>query len=189
MPRKPKKASEEPVAEQPKNETASAEELLPVEEEAEERASGPLLQAVTFLLDGQLYGLPIEVVQEIQQLAEFTPVPEADRALLGLVDLRGTVVPALDLRTLVGLEAHPFTLETPMIFCHIRGHVVCLIVDAVEDVVDLPTVGIQSASGMYALADKMMGMCRLAQGLVLLLDIDRLVPEAALAAADSAGGR
>lgn len=194
MPRKPKKATEEPMAEEPKDVTPPAAEQEAVFDELDADEEGTafteaLPQAVTFLLDGQLYGLPIEVVQEIQQLAEFTPVPEADRALLGLVDLRGTVIPALDLRVLVGLPARPFTLETPMVFCRVRGHVVCLVVDAVEDVVDLPISGVQSASGMYALADRMLGMCRLPQGLVLLLDIERLVPDAALAAADSVGGR
>lgn len=194
MPRKAKKTSEPETTEQQEVDAQAVEEApagLPDETNEDECASlGPLVQAVTFLLDGQLYGLPIGVVQEIQQIAQFTPVPDADPALLGLVDLRGLVIPALDLRVLVGLERRPFTLETPMVFCHVRGHVICLVVDAVEDVVDLPTTGIQAASGMYALADRMLGMCRLPQGLVLLLDIERLVPESALAAADSStGGR
>jgi purine-binding chemotaxis protein CheW len=150
--------------------------------------AGAVQQAVTFQLAGQLYGLPIEVVQEIQQIAEFTPLPDTAPALLGLIDLRGTVVPAIDLRLLVGLEAPPSTLETPMIFCHVRGHLVCLIVDAVEDVIELPIAGIQPASGLYALADRMLGMCRLPQGLVLLLDIERLVPDSTLAAAEASTG-
>lgn len=145
-------------------------------------------RAVTFQLEGQLYGLPIEVVQEIQQLVEFTPLPDASPALVGLIDLRGLVVPAIDLRLLVGLPERPFTLETPMIFCRVRGHVVCLVVDGVEDVVDLPAEGLQPPSGLYSLADKMLGMCRLPQGLLLLLDIERLVPEAALAAAEQPEG-
>ena len=149
-----------------------------------------MLQAVTFRLDNQIYGLPLEVVQEIQQLVEFTPMPDAAPALVGLIDLRGVVVPGIDLRVLVGLPPHTFTLETPMVFCRVRGHVVCLIVDSVEDVVDLPVDALQPPSALYSLADRMIGMCRLPQGLVLLLDIDRVVPEAALTAADATeGGR
>lgn len=148
----------------------------------------PVRQIVTFTLESQLYGLPIEVVQEIQQLVESTPVPDTASALIGLIDLRGMVVPAIDLRVLVGLPARSFTLDTPMIFCRVREHVVCLVVDDVEDVVDLPEDCIQPPSGLYNLADRMLGMCRLPQGLVLLLDIERLVPEAALAAADAFGG-
>lgn len=199
MPRKAKKAEEAPV---PAEESPAVAEVAPAAEEPlaapdevsaealEEFASAreTLTQAVTFQLEGQLYGLPIEVVQEIQQLVEFSPMPDAAPALLGLIDLRGLVVPAIDLRVLVGLEPKDFSLQTPMVFCRVREHVVCLVVDEVEDVIDLPATGLQPPSGLYSLADKLLGMCRLPQGLVLLLDIDRLVPDAALAAADASAG-
>lgn len=191
MPRKAKKSEEPTVvpaeAQAPPTDEPGAAAIDPADTD-EASAPGVVAQAVTFLLDGQLYGLPIEAVQEIQQLVEFTPMPDAAPALVGLIDLRGTVVPAIDLRVLVGIEARPFTLETPMIFCRVRGHVVSLIVDGVEDVVDLPTDGLQPPSGLYSLADRMLGTYRLPQGLMLLLDIERLVPDAALAAADSVGG-
>lgn len=188
MPRK-KKVEEAPVVEQaPPEEQLPAPEPVFDDEEEDAGSVGAQAQAVTFLLAGQLYGLPIEVVQEIQQIAEFTPVPDEAQALVGLIDLRGTVVPVLDLRALIGLESRPFTLETPMIFCHVRDHIVCLIVDGVEDVVDLPVGCLQPASGLYSLAERMHGMCRLPQGLVLLLDIERLVPDSALAAADASTG-
>lgn len=161
--------------------SAPADDLVASEADAD---TSDVTQVVTFQLDGQLYGLPIEVVQEIQQLVEFTPLPDPGTAMLGLIDLRGTVVPALDLRTLVGLPPRDFTLETPMIFGRARGHVVCLIVDAVEDVVSLPAGGLQPPSALAALADRLVGMCRLPQGLVLVLDIERLIPVAALAAAE-----
>lgn len=147
--------------------------------------SADVAQAVTFKLEGQLYGLPIGVVQEIQQLVEFTPLPDASAALVGLIDLRGFVVPAIDLRSLIGLPPLEYTLETPMVFCRVRGHVVCLVVDRVEDVVDLPPDGLQPPTSLYSMADRMLGMVRIPQGLVLMLDIERLVPEAALAAADA----
>lgn len=200
MPRKAKKAEETPaVGEQPEvadaadasaaPEGASAADDIAVELLEDAAAEQPCLQqAVTFQLEGQLYGLPIEVVQEIQQLVEYTPLPDTAPALLGLIDVRGHVVPALDLRILVGLEPRPFSLQTPMVFCRVRDHVVCLIVDEVEDVIDLPATGLQPPSALYSLADKLIGMCRLPQGLVLLLDIERLVPDAALAAADASAG-
>lgn len=145
-------------------------------------------RAVTFRLEDQLYGMPIGVVQEIQQIAEFQPLPDDDPALVGLIDLRGTVVPVLDLRVLVGLTRRPYTLETPMIFCRSRDHIVCLVVETVEDVIDLASCTIQPPSALYSLADRMLGVCRLPQGLVLLLDIEKLVPGVALAIADEMGG-
>ncbi|MDY0340148.1 MAG: chemotaxis protein CheW [Coriobacteriia bacterium] len=141
-------------------------------------------RAVAFRLEGQLYGLPIDVVREIQQLAELLPLPDDDPALVGLIELRGTVVPVLDLRILVGLPEVSYSLETPMVFCTAGTYQVCLIVDSVEDVVDLPPDGIRPPSTVYTLADRMLGTVRLEQGVLILLDIDRLVPSAALALAD-----
>lgn len=142
-------------------------------------------RVVAFRLAGQQYGLPIDVVREIQQLAELLPLPDDDPALVGLIEIRGAVVPVLDLRALVGLEHAPYTLETPMVFCRVRAHDVCLIVDSVDDVVDLPPGGIQPPSAVYALADKMLGTVRLEQGVLMLLDIERLIPAAALAVAET----
>ncbi len=142
-------------------------------------------RAVAFRLAGQLYGLPIGVVQEIQQLAEFLPLPDDDPALVGLIELRGAVVPVLDLRALVGLDEAPYTLETPMVFCHVGPHQVCLVVDSVEDVVDLPSGGLQAPSTIYALADRMLGTVKLSQGVLMLLDIDRLIPARAFAVAEA----
>lgn len=190
MPRKTKKAeaAEAVVSEDVVPDTVETAAEMPADDEASsvaEERSADIAQAVTFKLEGQLYGLPIGVVQEIQQLVELTPLPDSSAALVGLIDLRGFVVPAIDLRRLLGLPALEYTLETPMIFCRIRGHVVCLVVDRVEDVVDLPADGLQPPTSLYSMADRMLGMCRIPQGLVLMLDIDRLVPEAALEAADA----
>lgn len=190
MPRKSKKNEEIEVSPPPDEPMPESMASAGEDDAADDDALAPadaVVQAVTFRLDNQIYGLPLEVVQEIQQLVEYTPLPDTAPALVGLIDLRGLVVPAIDLRVLVGLPSLEFTLETPMVFCRVRGHVVCLIVDSVEDVVDLPAEGLQAPSSLYSLADRMIGMCRLPQGLVLLLDIDRLVSEAALTAADTAG--
>lgn len=140
-------------------------------------------RVVAFRLDGQLYGLPIDAVQEIQQLVELLPLPDDDPALVGLIELRGTVVPVLDLRALVGLPEATYTLETPMVFCNTGVHQVCLIVDSVDDVVELPPDSVRPPSAVYTLADRMLGTVRLEQGVLILLDIDRLVPAVALALA------
>lgn len=184
MPSRTKKAE---AVEPPAPEEVSVE-AMPADDGPDfeaERPAADVAQAVTFKLDGQLYGLPIGVVQEIQQIVEFTPLPDASAALVGLIDVRGFVVPAIDLRSLIGLPPLEYTLETPMVFCRVRGHVVCLVVDRVEDVVDLPPDGLQPPTSLYSLADRMLGMCRIPQGLVLMLDVERLVPEAALSAADA----
>ncbi|TDB38836.1 MAG: chemotaxis protein CheW [Actinobacteria bacterium] len=144
-------------------------------------------QVVVFRLDEQLHALPIECVQEIQQIVEFTPVPGGSAALVGMIDLRGSVVPAIDLRALLGMPMIDYSLDTPMIFFRTHGRLVALLVDEVDDVVDLPDDCMQPPSNLYDLADRMIGICKLTQGLVIVLDPDRLVPDAAPSSGDVFG--
>jgi purine-binding chemotaxis protein CheW len=132
-------------------------------------------RAVVFFLGGQKYGLPIERVNEIQQIVAFSDVPSGGVGVVGMVNLRGSVIPAIDLRQLVGLEAREYTLETPMIITRSRAHTVAIVVDEVDDVVELPDGCLQAAPPMHALSAKMIGVCRLDDGLVYLLDVDRLL--------------
>jgi chemotaxis signal transduction protein len=128
-----------------------------------------------FDLGSQSYGIPLDQVNEIQQIVAFADVPADGFGVVGMVDLRGEVVPAVDVRRLVGMDERAYTLETPMIIAHSGGHVVALIVDRVEDVVELPEGCLQAASPMHALSSKMIGVARLEGGLVYLLDVDRLL--------------
>lgn len=144
-------------------------------------------QVVLFRLGEQLFALPITSVQEIQQIVEFTPVPDGSPALVGMIDLRGGVVPAIDFRALVGMPMRDYSLETPMIFFRTKGRLVALLVDSVDDVVFLPEGCIQSPSNLYDLADRMLGICKLPEGLTIILDPDRIVPDAALAGGDPFG--
>lgn len=146
-----------------------------------------LSRVVTFVLADQQYAIPIESVQEIQQIVEFTPVPDVSPALVGMLDVRGLVVPAIDLRLLLGLEPKEYHLDTPMVLLRSRGHLVALVVDEVEDVYEVPEGSMQAPSKLYALADRMIGICRLAVGLVVVLDPDRLVPDTMLSVIDASG--
>ncbi len=132
-------------------------------------------RALVFHLGSQRYGIPIEQVNEIQQIVAFSDVPSGGFGVVGMVNLRGDVVPAIDVRRLVGMDELAYTLETPMIIARSGDHAVALIVDEVEDVVRLPEGCLQAASPMHALSNKMIGVARLDSGLVYLLDVDRLL--------------
>jgi purine-binding chemotaxis protein CheW len=129
---------------------------------------------VVFAVDTQRYALPIEAVQEIQQIVALSEIPDDS----GSVD----VVPAMDIRRLLGLPSRDYDLQTPMVFTRTPRGLVALIVDEVEDVVEVPQGSMQRASSNYELADKLLGICRLEDSLVFVFDIDRLVPS-------SRGGR
>ena len=130
---------------------------------------------VAFHLGGQRYGLPIERINEIQQIVAFSDVPAGGSSVVGMVNLRGTVIPAIDLRLLIGLEPRVYTLETPMIITRTFGQTVALIVDDVQDVLEMPEGCLQTAPPMHALSSKMIGVCRMDDGLIYLLDVDRLL--------------
>lgn len=162
----------EPVAE-PEPEPAVEPAREP--EPAATRSAEWFDKMVVFFLGEQRYGLPITVVQEIQQLVAFSEVPQQGGAVVGMVNLRGSVIPALDMRRLVGLPPIDYKLETPMIMCHAGGVFVALIVDEVEDVLTMPEGCLQAAPPMHALASKMIGVCRMDEYLIYLLDAEALL--------------
>jgi purine-binding chemotaxis protein CheW len=131
-------------------------------------------RAVAFFLGGQRYALPLERVNEIQQIVAFSETMEGS-SVVGMVNLRGSVIPAVDMRRLVGLEPQAYTLETPMIITETHGQTVALIVDEVQDVLELPDGCLQDAPPLHALASMMIGVCRMPDGLMNLLDIDLLL--------------
>jgi purine-binding chemotaxis protein CheW len=137
---------------------------------------------VVFLMDGQRYALPIGVVQEIQQIVALSEIPDHQAAVVGVINVRGQVVPAVDLRLLVGMPAQQYGLQTPMLFVRTAKGLVALIVDEVEDVIEVPPNSSQVPSRMYALAEKLLCVVKLDTDLVFVFDIDRLVPADAAAA-------
>ena len=132
-------------------------------------------RVVAFFLAGQRYALPIDRVNEIQQIVALSDVPSGGSGVVGMVNLRGNVIPAIDVRLLVGLEPRSYSLETPMIITWTRGQTVALIVDEVQDVLELPDGCLQAAPPLHALSSKMMGVCRMHDGLIYLLEVDLLL--------------
>lgn len=145
---------------------------------------GAVERVVVFTLGGQRYALPIEDVQEIQQVVEFVPVPDAHPALLGMVDVRGIVTPAVDMGVLLGLDRLTIGLETPMVLFLSKGRLVAAVVDEVDDVFEVPPASMQAPSDLYSLKDKMIGVCKIGDELVIVLDPDRLVPSGMSSDAD-----
>jgi purine-binding chemotaxis protein CheW len=138
--------------------------------------SAPQIErVVAFFLSGQRYALPIERVREIQQIVALSDVPAGTRGVVGMVNLRGQVIPAVDMRRLLGLEPREYTLETPMIIAEVYDEFVALIVDEVQDVFELPPDCLQGAPALHQLSTSMIGVARLADGLVYILDPDRLL--------------
>ena len=93
-------------------------------------------QYCTFWVSGLSFGVAVDEVQEVLRLQPMTPVPRADEAVTGLINLRGQIVTAVDLRVRLGLPARAAG-EVPMnVIVRSRGEVVSLLVDDIGDVID-----------------------------------------------------
>lgn len=135
------------------------------------------MEVVVFMLGQQRYAMPLAAVQEIQQIVAMNEVPDSTSGLVGLINLRGDVVPAIDVRRLLGMEHLPYGLRTPMVLCRVRGSLVAFIVDEVEDVATVPPDMMHEPDPIYDIADKLVGVSRIGGELVFVLDADRLLPE------------
>ncbi len=134
-------------------------------------------QFLTFQLEDEEYGLEILRVQEIKGLPKITPLPNTPPEVKGVMNLRGAVVPILDLRTRLGLRAAEYTRFTVVIVVTVGPKVVGLVVDAVSDVLNVGAKEVVPAPDLGAGVDTsvLTGMARAGDRLVSLLNIDRLV--------------
>jgi len=149
----------------------------PAEAEPRSARPEPPELAVTFRVGGQTYALPLDAVTEIQQIVEFTPLPATDPAVLGLLDVRGTVMVAYDLAQLLGLAAVAPALDTPMLICRSHDGVACLVIEDVCEVVELGSRFFASDESVSAPVGCVLGTCHGDDELVIVLDPERLIPE------------
>lgn len=116
---------------------------------ARERGPGdPLVQLCTFRIGGEDYAVDIMRVREIIRPLPITPVPRAPAFVEGVVRLRGEVVPVLDVRKRLGVEARPDTPRTRFLVVHVAARRIALVVDQVTEVLRLPRSEIRPAPSL-----------------------------------------
>lgn len=134
-------------------------------------------QYCTFWVAGLFFGVAVDEVQEVLRRQPMTPVPRADRAVTGLINLRGQIVTAVDLRVRLGLPDRDGD-ELPMnVIVRSRGEVVSLLVDDIGDVIDTAGVDPQPtpATMPRGVQDVVRGVRPLPDSILLVLDADRAV--------------
>ena len=102
-----------------------------------ERTDNPASQWVTFSLGGEVYGIDVIRVQEVLRMTEIAPVPGAPHFVLGLINLRGTVVTVIDSRIRFGLGPREADDATRIVLVKAHDFVVGLLVDSVAEVVEI----------------------------------------------------
>jgi len=141
------------------------------------RVEGANAQYATFFLDGLYFGIEVLNVQEVIRHQEMTPVPLAPPVVRGLINLRGQIVTALDLRTRLGLAPRPAD-ELPMnVVVRSSDGVVSLLVDEIDDVVEVKAEQFEPAPDtVRAKLDGLVtGVYKLPNRLLLILEVERTV--------------
>lgn len=134
-------------------------------------------QYATFFLDGLYFGIAVLSVQEVIRHQEMTPIPLAPAVVRGLINLRGQIVTAFDLRTRLGLAPRPDG-ELPMnVVVRTGDGAVSLLVDEIDDVVEVSAEQFEQApETVRSKVDGLVtGVYKLPARLLLILDVERTV--------------
>lgn len=146
---------------------------------AHQAESAATMQLVSFRLAQEEYGIEITKVQEIILMGEITRVPQTPPYIKGLINLRSTVIPIVDLRLRFGLPPQDPTDDTRIMVVNVGGKTIGIIVDAVSEVLRVSHEQIApppaTVSGLGR--DYLTGLVKLENRLLILLNIDRLFSE------------
>lgn len=138
-------------------------------------------QVLTFVLGSETYGVDILRVQEIRGWSPVTKIPHAPHHVLGVLNLRGSIVPIVDMRMQFNLERAEYTAVTVIIVLSIQSRAgrrdFGVVVDGVSDVVTVDETQVKQAPelGSRGATEHIRGLLPVADRMVVLLDIDRLI--------------
>ena len=140
-------------------------------------ANSGTAQLATFWLDSDLNGVEVEHVQEVLRSQSITRVPLAPSAVAGLINLRGQVVTAIELRERLGRKPRPEGQEAVVIVVRLHGEAVSLLVDSIADVVDVDVRDFEAPPDTLDGAGRELirGAYKLDGQLLLALDVNRAV--------------
>ncbi|HZX72176.1 MAG TPA: chemotaxis protein CheW [Rhodanobacter sp.] len=143
----------------------------------DDQGTKPTVQQLTFNLAGEEYGVDILSVREIRGWSRVTRIPQTPAHLLGVLNLRGAIVPIMDLRLRFGLERESYGESTVVIIVAIAERLFGMVVDAVSDVIDIDADAIKPVPDMGAVVDTryLKGLATHEERMVMLLDVEKLM--------------
>jgi len=142
------------------------------------------LQLVSFNIGSEEFGVEILKVQEINRMVDITKVPQAPHYVEGVINLRGKVIPIIDLRKRFNLEIKEYDKNTRIVVVDINGSIMGMIVDAVSEVLRLPADTIEPPPELVTdiNSEYIKGVAKLQDRLLIFLDLSRVVQAEELAA-------
>lgn len=136
-----------------------------------------LLQLVTFRIGEEEFGVDILAVQEIIRLLQITPVPRAPASIEGVINLRGKVIPVVNMRSRFSLPARQATSQTRIVVMELEEKIVGFLVDAVSEVLRIPAATVEEPPPVVAGigSEYIRGVGKLDGRLLILLDLTHLM--------------
>ena len=135
---------------------------------------------MVFDLSTEAYGVDIGAVREIIRLQDITKVPRTPEFVEGVINLRGKVIPVVDLRKRFGLPAEEESKENRIVVVDIGAQDIGVIVDAVTEVLRIATESVEPPASVIITADSeyLLGIAKLDSRLIILLDLEQVLTEA-----------
>ena len=143
----------------------------------EKHLSGELIQVVSFHLGNEEYGVDISQVQEIIRMVEITHVPRAPHFMEGVINLRGQLIPIIDLRTRFSMQRAEHTKSTRIVVTEIGSKRVGIVVDSVSEVLNIPLEQVEGAPDMIAGVgtEYIQGVGKVNDRIFILLDLTMVI--------------
>ncbi len=153
-------------------------------------ATADSMQLISFNLSEETYGIEITKIREIIRMGQITQVPETPHYIKGLINLRSTVIPVIDLRARFGLAEGELTDDSRIMVLNVGTRTIGIVVDAVSEVLRVTGDQISEAPPTIASLgnEYMTGLVRLEEQLLILLDVDQLFGSEELGEMDGAAG-
>ena len=141
-------------------------------------ASADVNQYLTFSLGSEEYGVDILKVQEIKGYTTTTRIPNSPHDVIGVLNLRGTIVPIVDLRRKFGLDTVEYNQFTAVVVMVVQNRVMGMIVDSVSEVMNIPAGSVQPPPDFGGIRSTMLrGIAKMGEKLITLLDIDAVLAD------------
>ncbi len=136
-------------------------------------------QYVTFSIKDELFGIDVRRAQEVMNLPPITRVPNTMTFMKGVIDLRGRIIPLIDMRIKFGIEEKPYDKNTVIIITEIKKVICGIIVDSVSDVISMSLNELENTPHFATeiKKDAVFGIGRSGNRLVIILNVDRILTD------------
>jgi len=146
------------------------------ENEGKKKESEEILQLVTFMIGSEEFAVDILYVQEINRMIPITKVPNAPEYVEGVINLRGRVIPVIDLRTRLGMNKKQFDQNTRIIVIEVQNNTLGFIADAVKEVLRISSAITEQPPALVSGIDSehIKSVGKLEDRLLILIDLEKI---------------